>query len=86
MNGRQKTPSWPEALDFSLDSRIKEPLLARIKSECYGALADDDLVGLNAAGPIDEGYYGAGIGGGHQDRLGEIKITGDAMEPPLNRG
>jgi len=81
MNEHQKTPPYPEALDFSLDSRIREPLLARIKAECYGALADDDLAGLNAAGPVDEGSYGAGIGGGYQGRVGEVKIDGGTVEP-----
>lgn len=47
-------PEMREALDFSQDSQIKETLLNQIKSEYFGALEDDELEFLNAAGPIDE--------------------------------
>jgi len=55
MKERKKTPAYMEALDFSRDSRIRESLLERIKNECFGAIEDDALDFLNAAGPIDEG-------------------------------
>ena len=41
-----------EALDFSRDSRIKESLLKRIKSEYFGSISDDELSFLNAAGDL----------------------------------
>ena len=43
-----------EAFDFSKESKIKETLLSKIKAEYFGALDDDKLDFLNAAGTVDE--------------------------------
>jgi len=43
-----------DAFDFSADSRIRESLLSKIKAEYFGALEDDQLDFLNAAGTPDE--------------------------------
>ncbi|MBP1577270.1 MAG: hypothetical protein J6C75_02190 [Oscillospiraceae bacterium] len=53
MNARFSKSSLSE-LDFSKDSRIKESLLSRIKTEYFGALDDDALDFLNAAGDLNE--------------------------------
>ena len=53
MNARFSKSSLSE-LDFSKDSRIKESLLSRIKAEYFGALDDDALDFLNAAGDLNE--------------------------------
>ena len=69
---RPKTIQYPDELDFSIDSRLRETLLEKIKSEYFGAIEDDELDFLNAAGPIDEG-------GGKRDRLLDIRFMEDEI-------
>lgn len=37
-------------MDFSRETRFQERLLQKIKAECFGALSDEDLDYVNAAG------------------------------------
>ena len=39
-----------EFMDFSMETDFQEKLLERIKDECFGALSDEDLEFVNAAG------------------------------------
>jgi len=69
---RQKTSKHPGVLDFSRDSNLGKTLLEKIKSEYFGAIEDDELDFLNAAGPIDER-------GGKRDRLLDIRFMEDEI-------
>jgi len=51
---KEQQRAYMAALDFSRDSRIRDPLLARIKDECFDSLEDDELDFLSAAGPAGE--------------------------------
>ena len=37
-------------MDFSRETRFQDQLLEKIKAECFGALSDEDLDFVNAAG------------------------------------
>jgi len=54
MKKRQTTSSHMSVLDFSQDSRVRKSLLSQIKGTYYGALEDEALDYLNAAGALDE--------------------------------